>query len=437
VTTLLSHCRSSTRKLALCLLTSVLAGPARGLAEPAQAAENTTRSATLEQLLRYTEEHSPVLRVARSQRARARAAQVRADVLLPSNPELSVAMGPRFERAPTGVDIEASLMQELEISGARGARRQAAVRVHERTEAEIEQARWELTCDVRETFRRALVEQQRVALERQVLGFQGEVLRVVERQIHAGEIGPLSLRLAQAEVAQSQQLVAAADQSLYALRLRLSQLSGWPADAPPVVQGTLEAVSDPPDLPALVKRAHAHLPQLRASVARAREAEAQLAVADREGWPKPSVGVQYQRESNRAMEGIYNIVMGAVSLPIPVFQTNQAARAEARAELELAQAEWLAQSQLLAAQVASARSELVAAAGRMQAYRGEILPHFEENLRLLARSFELGEIDLLALSAARERFLQIQADALHAQREYSIALSTLERSIGQTLGAAP
>jgi cobalt-zinc-cadmium efflux system outer membrane protein len=143
--------------------------------------------------------------------------------------------------------------------------------------------------------------------------------------------------------------------------------------------------------------------------------------------------VQYQRESNRAMEGIYNIVLGAVSLPIPVFQTNQVARAEAHADLELAQAEWLAQSQLLSAQIAQARSELVAAASRMQAYRGEILPHFEENLRLLARSFELGEIDLLALSAARERFLQIQADALHAQREYSIALSTLERTIGQVL----
>jgi outer membrane protein, heavy metal efflux system len=423
-----------------CLLLLVLVSPAPSAAQGSQGSQATVKTqvpeaVTLHQLLSYAEEHAPLLRVAQSQRARARAAHARADVLLPSNPELSVAMGPRFERAPTGLDVEASLMQELEISGARSARRDAAARVHERTEAEIEQARWELTCDVREAFRRALVEDQRVALERQVLSFQSDVLRVVERQIHAGEIGPLSLRLAQAEVAQSQQLVAAAEQSLYSLRLRLAQLTGWPAQTPPVAQGSLEAPSEPPDLLTLVKRAQEHLPQLRASAARAREAEAQLLVADREGWPKPSIGVQYQRESNRAMEGIYNIVMGAVSLPIPVFQTNQAARAEARADLEVTQAEWLAQSQLLSAQIAQARSELVAAAGRMQAYRGEILPHFEENLRLLARSFELGEIDLLALSAARERFLQIQADALHAQREYSIALSTLERSIGQTLEA--
>lgn len=423
--------------LRLLVLSSLLIGPASGFAQQAQAASEA-RPVSLEQLLRYAEEHAPRLLVARSQRARARAEQVRADVLLPSNPELSVALGPRFENTPTGLDIEASLMQELEISGARGARRDAAARVHERVEAEIEQARWELSCEVREAFRRALVEEQRVALERQVLSFQGEVLRVVERQIHAGEIGPLSLRLAQAEVAQAQQLLAAAEQSLYSLLLRLAQLTGWPAHSPPHVLGVLDTPSEPPDLATLVKRAREHLPQLRASAARAREAEARSVVAEREGWPRPSIGVQYQRESNRAMEGIYNIVLGAVSLPIPVFQTNQAGRADARAELELAQAEQLAQTQLLSAQIAQARSELVAAAGRMQAYRGEILPHFEENLRLLARSFELGEIDLMALSAARERFLQIQADALHAQREYSVALSALERTIGQPLtGTAP
>jgi outer membrane protein, heavy metal efflux system len=416
-----------TRKPLLGLLLTLLS------AAPLAAQE----SVNLEQLLGFADEHAPSLRVAHSARARSAAAKTRADVLLQTNPELTVALGPRFERAPTGLDVEASLMQEVELSGARSARRDAATRVHERTEAEIEQARWELRCELRETFRRALVEDQRVVLERQVLSFQRDVLRVVEHQITAGEIGPLSLRLAQAEVTQAQQLLAAAEQALISLRLRLAQLSGWPAEAPPTLSGELDAPRTLPELAALVKLAHAHLPQLRALTARKREAEAQLSVADREGWPRPAIGVQYQRESNRAMEGIYNIVMGAVSVPIPVFQTNQAARAEARADLELARAEADAQRSLLTGQIARARSELVAASARMQAYREEIVPHSAENLRLLARSFELGEIDLLALSAARERFLQIQADALQAQREYSIALSGLERVIGRTLGGTP
>jgi cobalt-zinc-cadmium efflux system outer membrane protein len=183
----------------------------------------------------------------------------------------------------------------------------------------------------------------------------------------------------------------------------------------------------------LTEAARARLPSLQALAARVREAEAEVEVAEREAWVKPSIGVQYQRESNRALEGIYHVVLGSVALPLPLFQRNQGPRAEARAALLQAQAEHSAALQRLSGHVALAHSALHAAAQRVRAYHGEIVPHFEENLRLLARSFELGEIDLLALSAARERFLQIQADALGAQRDYVVALSALERTLGSTL----
>lgn len=354
-------------------------------------------------------------------------------MLLPSNPKLSVALGPRIENHPTGVDVEASLMQQLEIAGERSARRGAAERLRERTEAELALVRWQLQCDIRDTFRRALVEHQRVALAQRVLEFQQDVLGMVERQIAAGEIGPLSLRLAQAEVAQARQVLVASQQGLTSLRLQLSQLTGWPSQTPPLPRGELSPPRVPPSPRTLLELARVHLPKLRALSAHVREAEARVTLADREAWPKPSIGVTYQRESNRAMEGIYNIVLGAISVPIPVFQRNQAARADAQAELEIARAHQLAAGELLAGQIAQAHSELSAAAQRCQAYGGEILPHFEENLRLLARSFELGEIDLLALATARERFLQIQADALGAQHDYWVALSALERRLGQTL----
>jgi len=88
---------------------------------------------------------------------------------------------------------------------------------------------------------------------------------------------------------------------------------------------------------------------------------------------------------------------------------------------------------LLEGQIAEARSEVVAAAARTRAYGTEILPRFEENLTLLRRSFELGEIDILALSTGRERFLRIQSDALGAQQDYFVALAGLERVVGVDL----
>lgn len=88
---------------------------------------------------------------------------------------------------------------------------------------------------------------------------------------------------------------------------------------------------------------------------------------------------------------------------------------------------------LLDGQVALARSEVASAARRLQSYGTEVLPRFEENLALLRRSFELGEIDVLALSIGRERFLRIQSDALDAQLDYFVALANLERTVGVDL----
>lgn len=384
-------------------------------------------------MLAYADLHSPVLTVARSTRSRAEAARAAAAPLLPGNPELTVAAGPRFGADGTGLELDVALMQQVQVAGERGLRLDAAARLRELTDAEIEQVRWLVHCDVHATFHRALVEQERVRLGERVMVFQQEVLRVVDRQISAGEAAPLSLRLAQAEFAQAQQVLLAAQQAFLASRLRLAQLVGWPDSAPPLPGGSLDVARDPPASEQLVAVARERLPSLRAGTARIREAQARVELADREVWARPSLGVQYRREGDSGRAGATDIVMGVVSLPVPIFQTNQGERAYARADRIVADAELAAAASLLASEIAQARSEVVAAAQRTRAYGTEILPRFEENLTLLRRSFELGEIDLMALSTGRERFLRIQSDALAAHLDYFTALAALERVVGVDL----
>lgn len=390
----------------------------------------TERNVSLGGILAYADQHSPVLAVARSTRSRAEAARIAASLLLPTNPELTVAAGARMGPAGRGVDLELSLMQQVQIAGERGLRIDAAKRLRDVTDADIEQMRWAVHCDVHAAFHRALVEQERVRLAERVVTFQQEVLRVVERQIAAGETAPLTLRLAQAEVAQSEQVLVGARQAFLASRLRLALLSGWPFASPPSPTGTFDSPREPPPLTELGAVARKSLPSLRAGAARIREAQARSELAGREAWPRPSIGVQYKREGNPGAEGVYDILMGVLSVPIPSANLNQGERARARADLTVAEAELDATRRLLEGQIAEARSEVVSAAERTKAYGNEILPRFEENLTLLRRSFELGEIDILALSTGRERFLRIQSDALLAVQDYFTALAGLERVVG-------
>lgn len=392
-----------------------------------------TAEVSLPAVLTWADRHSPLLLVARATRSRVEAARVAASVLQPTNPEVTFAVGPRFGISGTGVDVEAGISQQLQLAGERGMRLRAAARLGELTDAEIEQIRWSVHAEVHALFHRVLVEQERVRLAEQVSEFQAGVLRVVERQAQAGETAPLNARLARAEVAQAGQALVGARQARNVALLRLAQVAGWPAESLPVLRGSPDQPQDPPPSPELEAAAERYTPVLRLRAAAVREAESRVAVADREAWPRPSVGALYRREGNPTSEGPYDVVMGTLTVPLPGFQRNQGERARARSDLAVAEAELAASRMQLRVQLAEARSEMAAAAARTRAYGTEILPRFAENLALLRRSFEVGEIDILALSVGRERFLRIQSDALAAQLDYFVAMAALERLVGVDL----
>lgn len=385
---------------------------------------------SLSSILAFADARSPILMVARSKRSRAEAARVAASVTLLTNPELSITAGPRFGSGRTGIDFDVSLLQQFQIAGERGLRRDAADAFKDLTDAEIERMRWDIHCEVHAAFHRSLIAQARTKLAKRVLEFQREVLQVVERQIAAGEAAPLAQRLAQAEASQASQLLIAAEQSFLASRIRLARLAGWPVATPPIPVGGFDSPRPPPSLARLTEVARRELPELRVDASRVREARARSMLADREAWPRPSVGLQYRHEGTAEPS---DILMGVISVPIASAQLNQGERAKARADVVVAEAEFKASQRLLDGQLAEARSEVVASAARARAYAKDILPHFEENLSLLRRSFELGEIGLLELSTGRERFQRMQSEALDAQEDYFVALAGLERIVGVDL----
>ena len=132
---------------------------------------------TLDQVLEYADAHSPVLLAARSTRARADAADIAASPRFPSNPEITVYVGPRFGDAGTGVDAQVSLMQEIQIGGERRRRVEASEHFRTMTEAEIEQVRWFVHADIHAAFHRALVERERMRLAERVVAFLYNLMR--------------------------------------------------------------------------------------------------------------------------------------------------------------------------------------------------------------------------------------------------------------------
>lgn len=394
----------------------------------------TVDSVDLAALMAYADQHAPALAVARSRRALGDAALAEASPLLPENPQLQVQAGPHVDLAgATDVDVSVTLTQRVPISGARGAGLAAAERFRELTEAEIEQVRWAVRCDVRAGYHAALVARERARLAAQALAFQEGVLAIVQRQITAGESSPMNERLAGAEVAQARQQALAAEQGYLASRLDLAEQSGWPAARPPVPAGVLGAPREVPPLETLIAKAREHLPAFRMYTAAVREAEARTRAEERRAWPEPTIGVQVFNEGGAAAPPPAFGVQGIVSVPIPVWQRNQGGVARARADAGIAAAQKASGESVLVAQIARNRSAVASASARVQSYGADVLPRFDENLKLVRRAFDLGEVDLLEVSVARERFFRIQLDALGAHADYFAALAALERTVGVEL----
>lgn len=383
----------------------------------------------LARLLRHAMREAPAIAVARAQMQLADEAFGAADPLLP-NPTISAAAGPRFgQGGATDADVEVSLEVPVEIAGQRPARFDVARAERHTREQALQQARWEVHQRVHAGYRMAILARERATLARRIARFRRELVEIARRRVDAGESAPLELRLAEAEAAQAEQRAIAALQSYRRACLALAEVAGWSARRPPEPLGAPEAALRAPPLERLLELARAHDPVLGVRRAAVDAARARLALADREAWPTPSLGARYEREG--APGGIaQDSVLAVVTVPIPAFERNQAERARSAAELDVATAEHEARIAVLAARLEGLRTAVDAAVARVAAYGDDILPRFAETLQQLRRAFELGEIDVLQLSVALERFLSIQLEALDAYADYANAVAALEAEVG-------
>ena len=387
---------------------------------------------TLAEVLAHADRHAPAVRTARARMRRGDAAVSGARPLLQDNPEVGVGVGPRFRENGSGIDLEGSIEQRFEIAGERGLRITAAERLKQRLEAEFAQVRWQTHWEVHGAFHATVVARERVDAARRLLVFQERLLEITKQRLRAGDISPLPVRLAEGDTAQARVALMAAEQNYRASRLKLAELSGWTATDAPEPAGKLDRPRKAPPLAAVFEAAQRHQPALRAFRIATAEAQARARLADREAWPEPALGVRVQRESVEPGQ-TETVILGTLRMPLPLFQRNQRERALADADVQVAGAEMAVFQQQLRLQLTRSAGAVDAAAARIAAYGAEILPTLEGNLQLLQRAYELGEIDILQVAVARERFLRFQTDALDAYEDYFRAVAELEAAVGADL----
>ncbi|GAM07917.1 cobalt-zinc-cadmium resistance protein CzcC [Geobacter sp. OR-1] len=298
-------------------------------------AEEQTLS--LSRVIEYSLQNNGDLKAFREGKGIRDSGKVRAGLL--PNPTFDLEAG---TGALTGSSDESSLSigvsQEFLLAAKREKRRLVA-------DHELEIYRWQLAdrerlirAEVQAAFYDVILAEQRIALADRAIALNRQLLDVTRERLAAGDIPELEMNLVKVELARSEGARIDVARALNQNRAKLLSFMGVPIGEQYTLSGKLESAPILTKTAASLKElALSQRPDLKALEAEKYRGEAEIALARAEGVPNLTAGVAVRRDTTAMEIGgaegkdtAYTIGL-KLSIPIPLFDRNQAGVQEAQA----------------------------------------------------------------------------------------------------------
>ena len=406
--------RKSSRFVICSLLLAAAAGPAVAAPPVPEAPPRVGEALTLAEALARAEAASPLLRRARAERQAVGAREIGASLLLPSNPVVSGAAGPRRDPSGNGLEYLLHAEQTIEIGGQRSARRAVVSRALHTAELREQVARAETVARVRAAYVGAQLARARVETEGARETLVDKLLDAVQNRVRGGASSDVDLELARLELGIARRARADAALAATDALARLRLLVGLPPARPLTLDAAVVApASRAADLQALLARAESQRAELAVIGASQQEIDADLARLRREAIPSPTLFVDFERD----LPG--QVYLGAgLAVPIPVWRRQQGELAVARAERSRLDDELALAGRDVALEVERAFNAESAQRQMAELLDREVLPSAERAVTLMTEGWRAGKFDLF-------RLLQTSRDASEARRLYLETLGLL------------
>jgi cobalt-zinc-cadmium efflux system outer membrane protein len=330
--------------------------------------------------------------------------------------------------------------QEFLLSGKREKRLAIA-------ESELEIYRWQLADRERQlreavktAFYDAILAEQRTLLADRLIALNRQLFDVAKERLAAGDIPELEMNLVKVELARSEGSRIDGAKALYQSQAKLWNLMGVSDEASPTLTGSLDSeLNMVKSLVELKQLARGNRPDLKVLDAEKIKGEADIILAQVEAVPNLTAGLFYSHERRTDATGIGeetvrdNLLGIRLSLPLPLFDRNQAGVQEARArrsstESRLLAAIWNVEREVNTAYASYLNSEKV-----LSLYKTNIIPQLEENLKLTQEAYRLGEIGILAVIQEQKKFFEVSDGYLLALHDRQTAFVKLETAVATEL----
>ena len=394
---------------------------------------------TLSGVIEYSLQHNGDLRSFREEKGIFDARKVKAGLL--PNPTLEFEAG---TGALTGNSAESTLSvgisQELLLAGKRSKR--LAVAEHELDLYRYKLAdRERLVCEeVSTVFYDVMLAEQRLALADRSIALNRDLLEVSKARLAAGDIPELEMNLVKVELARSEAWRIDVAKTLNQSQQKLATITGLPVGERNAISGTFySATTSSKALADLKQLALAQRPDIKVLEAERGRSQAGVRLARAESVPNLTVGLALLRDTRSmnisGQEGTdktYTIGM-KLSMPIPVFDHNQAGVQEAGALQSSAESRLLTAIRNAEREVETAYASCLSSEKILSLYKTDIIPQLQENLSLTEEAWRLGEVGILAVIQEQKKFFEVSENYLMALYNCQIALAKLDSAVATEL----
>lgn len=405
-------------------------------AEPAPAPKPAFRSEglSLSEVLRFIRGHNPALKAARASIDAAQG-RLRQSRLYP-NPEFEIEVEDlptnkfgSFARSANTV----LFAQEIVTAGKRKAGIAVAATEAKVTEQEYALLQREILAEGKKAFSGLLAAQERVAVSERLLAISKRNADASRERVKAGGAALVEAVRAEVALARAEAALREAENQKANARKELRRIMGAPGRGPVRVGEPGALYRTPPALPdeKKTRAALAEHPQLAASSLAHDVADRELQLAKRERWPNFEVGlgVETVKEDGEREE---TLVL-SVGIPLPLFDRNQGAIAEAEANRRKAQHERQAGHDKLATRLDQALQDYTTARRQVESYREKIVPGARRSFELVNRAYQAGEISQIELLEAQQTQAETELEYVDALGALWEALAELEALVGEDL----
>lgn len=403
------------------------------LSTPAGAAP---QSLTLPQAVEFSLNNNGELKSFRDEKGIRDAGRTRAALFPNPTLELEGSTG-ALTGSPVENSVSIGVSQEFLLGGKRGKRLEVADREFEIYLWQLADRERLLTEEVKATFYDILLAEQRVALADRSITLSRQLLEVTRERLAAGDIPELEMSLAKVEVARAESLKIEAEKALIEIQAKLAALAGVPSlsvlspssSAFPLKAHLNKTVTE------LKALAVENRPDLKALKSERGRGNADILLARAEGVPNLTAGIALSRDTismeTGGVEGKdTDYIIGIkLSIPLPVFDRNQAGVQEAHAKLNSTESRLAAAIANVEREVEATFSGYLKSEQVLSLYQGSVLPQLEENLSLVQEAYRLGEVGILEVIQEQKKFSEVNDGYLAALHDRQTALVKLESAV--------